>query len=173
MLFRPILLFLTLLVESSRAAAVAHRYHDVSLPSSTAPPEPGNTDTTIEIPKPTTAPDWRVLKRQSPIPSGAVEVVGLPGAVCPLRSGTDVRSTSTSEPTGLMWLPYVPFSEGYQTVYFGTDTDGIVFENVHFSNPASNLDDYTTLLQAYSNSSGWSMVMPTTIPDTSGYQPHA
>ena len=163
---------LTLFVEKLTAAAVAHRVHDAHLPLSTAPPEPGSSAATIRQPKPTAVPDRNLIKRQyGAKPSGAIEVAGLPGAVCVTRGGTDVRSTSTLKPTGVQWVPYVPFEENGQIVYFGTDTDGIVFENVKFYDPPSSLLAYTTLLQPYSNSSGWSMVMPSTISDTRGCSP--
>ncbi len=169
MLLIAFIIVLTLLVEKPTAAAVAHRVYDANLPLSTAPPEPGSSAATIRQPKPTAAPDRNFIKRQyGTKPTGANEVAGLPGAVCITRNGTDVRSTSTLEPTGLQWVPYVPFAEVGQIVYFGTDTDGILFENVNFVDPPSSLLAYTTLLQPYSNSSGWSMVMPSTIPDTRG-----
>ena len=163
------IIVLTFLVEKPTAAAVAHRLHDANLPLSTAPPEPGSSAATIRQPKPTAAPDRNLIKRQHGTkPTGANEVAGLPGAVCITRNGIDVSSTSTLEPTGLQWVPYVPLNGAGQIVYFGTDTDGILFENVNFFDPPSSLLAYTTLLQPYSNSSGWSMVMPSTIPNTRG-----
>ena len=167
MLLIAFIIALTFLVEKPTAAAVAHRVHDANLPLSTAPPEPGSSAATIRQSKPTAAPDRNLIKRQyGTKPTGANEVAGLPGAGCVTRGGTDVTSTSTLEPTGVQWVPYVPFNEYGQIVYFGTDTDGIVFENVNFYDPPSSLLAYTTLLQPYSNSSGWSMVMPSTLPDT-------
>ena len=172
MLLIAFTIVLTFLVESSIAVAVPHRVHDANLPLSTAPPEPGSSAATIQQPKPTAAPDRNLIKRQDGTkPSGANEVAGLPGAICITRGGSFVQSTSTLEATGLQWVPYVPFAEAGQIVYFETDTDGIVFENVKFIDPPSSLLEYTTLLQAYSNSSGWSMVMPSTIPDTRGCNP--
>ena len=170
MLLIAFITVLSFFVEKSTAAAVAHRVHDANLPLSTAPPEPGSSAATIRQPKPTPAPDRDLIKRQQygTKPSGAVEVGGLPGAVCVTRGGIYISSTSTLEPTGLQWVPYVPMDGDGQIVYFGTDTDGIVFENVAFLDPPSSLLAYTTLLQPYSNSSGWSMVMPSTIPDTRG-----
>ena len=168
MLLIALITVITLLVEESTAAAVAQRVHDANLPLSTAPPEPGSSAATIRQPKPTAAPDRDLIKRQQygSKPTGANEVAGLPGALCYTRGGTYISSTSTLEPTGLQWVPYVPLDGDGQIVYFGTDTDGIVFENVAFVDPPSSLLAYTTLLQPYSNSSGWSMVMPSTIPDT-------
>ena len=167
MLLIAFIIALTSLVEKPTAAAVAHRVHDANLPLSTAPPEPGSSAARIQQPKPTAVPDRNLIKRQyGTKPSGANEVAGLPGAVCVTRGGTDLRSTSTLESTGLQWVPYVPLDGVGQIVYFGTDTDGILFENVNFVDPPSSLLAYTTLLQPYSNSSGWSMVMPSTIPDT-------
>ena len=170
MLLIAFITVLTFLAARPTAAAVAHRVHDANLPLSTAPPEPGSSAATIRLPNPTPAPDRDLIKRQQygTKPSGANEVAGLPGAVCITRGGTYVQSTSTLEPTGLQWVPYVPMDGAGQIVYFGTDTDGILFENVNFVDPPSSLLAYTTLLQPYSNSSGWSMVMPSTIPDTRG-----
>ncbi len=169
MLLIAFIIVLTFVVEKPTAAAVAHWVHDANLPLPTAPPEPGSSAATIRQPKPTAAPDRNFIKRQyGTKPTGANEVAGLPGVACITRGGTAVRSTSTLEPTGLQWVPYVPFAEVGQIVYFGTDTDGILFENVNFVDPPSNLLAYTTLLQPYSNSSGWSMVMPSTVPDTRG-----
>ena len=169
MLLIVFIIVLTCLVEKPTAIAVAHRVHDARLPLSTAPPEPGSSAVTIQQPKPTAAPDRNLIKRQyGTKPTGANEVAGLPGAVCHTRGGTYVMSTSTLEPMGLQWVPYVPLDEAGQIVYFGTDTDGILFENVNFYDPPSSLLAYTTLLQPYSNSSGWSMVMPSTVPDTRG-----
>ena len=169
MLLIAFIIALTFLVEKLSAAAVAHWVHDAHLPMSTPPPEPGSSAATIRQPKPTPVPDRNLIKRQyGTKPSGANEVAGLPGAGCVTRGGIDVTSTSTLEPTGMQWVPYVPFNEYGQTVYFGTDTNGIVFENVNFYDPPSSLLAYTTLLRPYSNSSGWSMVMPSTIPATRG-----
>ncbi len=166
MFFLTFLLSLLLLAGRSQAAIAKQRAtSDLSLPSSTRPPALGKIATGEKIPFPTNAPSQRVLKPRGLLPSGVVEVGGLPAPICVTRNGTNVQSTEVAKPTGVMWMPLVPFDEPGQVVYIGTDTDGIVFENVFFSAPASDLSPYESLLTAYSNSSGWSMTMPATIPN--------
>lgn len=165
MLLVSCLLSLVLLASRSQAAVVAHRAtSSLSLPSSTKPPAPEKTAVAKEIPLPTNALSQRFLKPRGGPPSGVVEVGLYIAAACSTRNGTVVISTNSAKPTGLMWMPSIPFDDPGQIVYVGTDTDGIVFENVLFSAPPSYLDPYTSLLTAYSNSSGWSMTMPATAP---------
>ena len=104
------------------------------------------------------------LRKRSIIPSGAVVVAPLPAAACNLRNNeSNVQTSTKSFGVGEQWLPGLPWNEPGQVVFVSTDTDGVEFENLAFYEAPAALDNSTNLLQAYSNSSGWSMTMPSTV----------
>lgn len=63
----------------------------------------------------------------------------------------------------VQWLPGLPWYEAGQVVFVEADTDGVQFQNLAFDKAVPALDIYTSLLAAYTNSSGWSMTMPSTV----------
>lgn len=168
MLLLTAVLSFMLLVYRSHTAVVAYGpVPSLSLATSTRPPGQGEPSAAVERPIPTRGTRQHVLEPRAGLPSGVVEVGGFPAPLCITKDETNTQSSNREEPTGVMWAPGIPWYEPGQVIYIGTDTDGIVFENVFFSAPASDLNVYSTLLEAYSNSSGWSMTMPSTVPDAS------
>ena len=101
--------------------------------------------------------------KKSIIPTGAAVVAPLPAPFCVSRNETNVQSSTKSFAVGEQWLPSIPWEEPGQVVFVSTDTEGVEFENLAFDNAPAALSGSTTLLQAYSNSSGWSMTMPSTV----------
>ena len=130
-------------------------------PPSTLPPSPEKT-LLSKRPTPTSppTPQYKVVQ-QSGIPKGAVVVSGLPALECFTKDQSGTWISNRSLPTGLVWLPNVPWMEPGKTVHIDTDSHGIEFKNISFSNHTSNIHPYKSLLHTYSNKSGWSMVMPT------------
>lgn len=104
------------------------------------------------------------LHKRSLIPSDVVVVAPLPAPVCPLRNNeSNVQTSTKSFQIGEQWLPGLPWNEPGQVVFVSTDTDGVEFENLAFYKAPPVLNNSRSLLQLYSNSSGWSMTMPSTV----------
>ena len=109
--------------------------------------------------------------KRSIIPSGAAVVAPLPAPLCVSKNGSNVQTKTKSFALGEQWMPYLPWSEPGQVVLVSTDTSGVEFENIAFDNAPVALNYFTNLLRAYSNSSGWSMTMPSTV-NVSGKSPN-
>ena len=167
---------LALFFSTSQTSPAAYRFpKTLTVPQSTLPPSQSNTAVALGTPTPTTTPP-PVLHRfrrdytsvpNDIIPKGAVVIGALPGPYCITKSGINVQSRSRMVEPGLQWVPGLPWFEPGQVVYLWTDTNDVKFENVSFSNAPAALDSFTTLLSAYSNSSGWIMTMPASV-DVSG-----
>ena len=97
------------------------------------------------------------------IPSGAAVVAPLPAVGCDIKNESSVQTSNKSFAVGEQWMPSIPWTEPGQMVFVSTDTEGVEFENVAFDNAPAALNGSRALLQAYSNSSGWSMAMPSTV----------
>ena len=97
------------------------------------------------------------------IPSGAAVVAPLPAVGCDIRNESSVQTSNKSFAVGEQWMPSIPWTESGQVVFVSTDTEGVKFENLAFDNAPVALNGSRSLLKAYSNSSGWSMTMPSTI----------
>lgn len=114
------------------------------------------------LPTPTDPTAHNLVKRVT-IPLGAAVVAPLPAPLCVTKNGTDVQTSTKTFAVGEQWMPGLPWNEPGQVVFVSTDTNGVEFKNLAFDNPPVALKNFTRLLQAYSNSSGWSMTMPSTV----------
>ena len=101
--------------------------------------------------------------KKDTIPSGVAVVAPLPAPGCDVRNQSSVQTRTRTFMVGQQWMPSIPWTEPGQVIFVSTDTEGVKFENVRLDNAPPALNGSTAKIQAYSNSSGWSMTMPATV----------